>query len=253
LISTITTVDTTNGTISAVPALANYTVTTMTNADATQPGKPTQQVTYKKGVVDSVSFFSGQTWDDGTKSWLISTITTVDTTNGTISAVPALANYTVTTMTNADATQPGKPTQQVTYKKGVVDSVSFFSGQTWDDGTKSWLISTITTVDTTNGTISAVPALANYTVTTMTNADATQPGKPTQQVTYKKGVVDSVSFFSGQTWDDGTKSWLISTITTVDTTNGTISAVPALANYTVTTMTNADATQPGKTDAAGDL
>ena len=76
----------------------------------------------------------------------------------------------------------GKPTKQVTYKLGSVDSVSLFSNQAWDNADKNWMIGTITTVTTTDSTITAVPASAYYTVTTLDNSNMAQPGKPTKQV-----------------------------------------------------------------------
>src|SRR5574343_409331 len=100
--------------------------------------------------------------------------------------------------------ESGKPVRQVTYKiksgATAVDSVSLFEAS-WNTVLREWQVTDIRTIETTNASLTAIPAVAEYTHTMLQNTGNTpdESGKPVRQVTYKiksgATAVDSVSLF----------------------------------------------------------
>ena len=248
LIGTVTSFDTTDGSVTSVPGGVKYTVTSLDNSNPKEAGMPTKQVTYDAShAAESVSLFGEQSWSASEKTWLIGTVTSFDTTDGSVTSVPGGVKYTVTSLDNSNPKEAGMPTKQVTYDAShAAESVSLFGEQSWSASEKTWLIGTVTSFDTTDGSVTSVPGGVKYTVTSLDNSNPKEAGMPTKQVTYDAShAAESVSLFGEQSWSASEKTWLIGTVTSFDTTDGSVTSVPGGVKYTVTSLDNSNPKEAG--------
>jgi hypothetical protein len=224
-VGTITTLNSTNGTITNISGTAG-TITTFNSTDGT--------ITNLTGTAGTITTFNST---DGTITNLTGTsgtITTLNSTNGTINNLTGTSG-TITTLNSTNGT--------ITNLTGTSGTITTLNSTNGIITNLTGIAGTITTFNSTDGTITNLTGTSG-TITTLNSTNGI--------ITNLTGTSGTITTLNSTNGTINNLTGTSGTITTFNSTNGTITNLTGIAG-TITTFNSTDGTITNLTGTAGTI